>query len=78
MAYIKDIRKIVAVDELLVGEVLGIYPSFRNVKVGDIMDTSIYDDIEDSDIPRLIKMGKGTDCNCVLELKNNDCIIRAA
>ena len=41
MTYIKHIREIVAVDELLAGEVLGIYPCFCNVKVGDLMDTSM-------------------------------------
>jgi len=78
MAVIKDNREVIAVDELLAGEVLGLYPSFRNVKVGDIMDSSVYGNLEDSDIPRLIRIGRSEDCNCVLELKDNDCIIRAA
>ena len=46
--------------------------------IKDIRDTSIYGNPEDSDIPRFIGMGKRADCNCALELKNNDCIIRAA
>ena len=76
MDIINDIREVVAMCDLLVGEILGLYPTYRSVMIGDLIEKEDEDTIEDYDIPKLISVGYGEECNCVLESRDGDCYIR--
>jgi hypothetical protein len=76
MDIINDNREVVAMCDLLVGEILGLYPTYRSVMIGDLIEKEDEDTIEDYDIPKLMSLGYGEECNCVPESRDGDYHIR--
>ena len=66
MDVINDNREVVAMGDLLVGEILGLYPTYRSVMIEDFVEKEDGDAIKDYDIPKLMSLGYGEECNCVL------------
>jgi hypothetical protein len=75
--YVNSQREVMAKTELLAGETFGIYPTFQNVSIGDLIGEDQGNLIDDHDIPKLIKLGHGEGCNYLLEAHDHDCSIRA-
>jgi len=70
---INDNREVVAMGDLLVDEILGLYPTYQSVMIGDFIEKEDEDAIEDYDILKLISLKYGEQCNCVLESQDGDC-----
>ena len=77
MEYASNKREVIALAERLASETFGIYPTFQNVSIGDLIEADLDNLFKDYEIPKLIELGYGEEYNRALTAHDDDCSTRA-